>query len=307
MTVATSEDEQHPSTLAPTFGAGGLAHLRAGRYRPGAWVSLLSDSWAQSRATATRHPTLTRSWRRLALTIAGTSALAASVPIVRRSGTRHAAIAAIWLAGGNSAHMTDLYVHLGLHRDTDGSHYPVLGAPMTLTAMRGWTATWLISQIAARRLVPLPALVVALATIIITDITDGPLARAQDRSSPLGAYLDGEADLFAWGALTVAQARRGQLPNWFAVAVTFRWLMPTIVGLIRSFATTTPVAPRRSLVGIAAGSAHVALAATALLAEVRADSPDAPRWSRVCHILTVLTSVGFIAATTSHLWRLRRH
>ena len=92
-----------------------LEQLRAGGYRPGAWLGMLSTSWIQARATAGKHPDLVHDWWRLARTL-GTATLGFAAYTAHRHGKSVAWKSAIPLALGTLLESGDQYVHLGLHR-----------------------------------------------------------------------------------------------------------------------------------------------------------------------------------------------
>ncbi len=296
------------SASVPTFGAQVLAILRADGYQPAAWVRFLGNSWEQSRATARDERGLVTDWRGITL---GLSALAmgATSWTGRRHGARVAARAALPLALATLAQAVDLYAHLGLHRAPDApslDRYARLGAANALSASRGLAASWIWTRQVAG--VPLDdtEFLAAVTLIVATDIADGAIARHDHLVSRLGAYLDVEADLFAWVSIVLTQMRRGDLPPWFAALILARWLAPAAVGLTRSFGTAAPVALGAQPLGKLAGGAQIAASAVAWVTTARADHPDARRWHAIKRGTLVGAGIILGMATFRQLTRLIR-
>jgi phosphatidylglycerophosphate synthase len=252
----------------PSFSNIVLEQLRAAHYHPRAWARMLSTSWIQARTTAYAHPHLVQGWRRI-VGILATATLGFAVYTGKRHGRSAAwkttipvAIATLTLSG-------DQYVHLGLHRQETGQLYPRLGSAMTLTALRGWIGL----AIASRWLVDIPLTndeaLGTLLVVLATDIGDGWLARRCQLSSALGHYLDGEADMISWTAITLAQVRQGLIPVWFLVVHGLRWGLPLALGFSRTFATARSTLPNRSKMGRLAGASQALLAASAICSSLR--------------------------------------
>ncbi|HEY7983248.1 MAG TPA: CDP-alcohol phosphatidyltransferase family protein, partial [Ktedonobacterales bacterium] len=177
------------------FAAEVLTELRAGQYRPRAWARFLARSWRRSRTTAAAHPALATSWARLSATLALGTAVALAGEA--RVGTRGAAWRAIPATSLCLAYQQlDVYAHLGLHAPIPGAPLrAAIGAPTTLTLIRGSAAGLLWGHLIAGRPVSRGQLGTALGLAGATDIADGALARARGQTTRLGAYLDAEADL----------------------------------------------------------------------------------------------------------------
>lgn len=257
----------------PSFSMRVLARLRAEGYQPRAWGRLLADSWAQARATAGAQRDLVRGWR---ATVGGLGVLTG---VALFSTERRYGYGAMWrnavpLIVANALQAGDIYVHLGLHRGETGQHYATLGVANDLTALRCWVAAWMSSRLVAGMPLADDELVLAIALICLTDIADGRVARHLGQTSPLGRYLDGEADLLAWLALTVTQIRRGQVPAWFLGIFGLRWGVPVVVGLARTFAEAQPVALQPSPIARAAGIAQVAMSLAGIIAARQASQPS---------------------------------
>ena len=290
----------------PSFSMRVLAGLRAGGYRPRAWGAMLALSWQQSRDTAQAHPHMVRSWRWL---VGGSSAATALMLAVtaRRHGGAAALRSAVPLVVATAAQAGDIYVHLGLHRNADGQHYANLGAANMLTALRGWVAAWISSRLMSHTPLTDDELLLALVLICATDVADGRVARSLAQTSPLGRYLDAEADVTAWLALTIAQIRCGQVPPWFLWVYALRWGAPMAVGFVRTFAEADPMPLAPSQIARASGVVHVAMAITALVAARRAQRRDAAWWQRSRDALLATTCALLGAATVAQAARLLRH
>jgi phosphatidylglycerophosphate synthase len=277
-----------------------LEQLRAGRYRPGAWLGMLYASWIQARATARIHPNLVQDWWQLAGAL-GTATLGCAAYTAYRHGRSVAWKSAIPLALATLMESGDHYVHLGLHRRENGELYPRLGPAMTLTALRGWVGL----GIGSRWLVGAPITddeaLVGLTMMLVSDIADGWLARRLNLSSALGSYLDGEADVIAWTALTVTQAQHRWLPAWFLGVHGLRWGLPLTLGFSRTFATARPALLSHSRMGKVAGASQALLAATAICSSLRRDKPDARFWRRIQNSLLAGTCAVLAATTVQHV------
>jgi phosphatidylglycerophosphate synthase len=252
----------------PSFSISVLEQLRAARYRPSAWLRMLSTSWIQARTTARAHSSLVFEWWST-VGMLGTGTLGFAVYTAKRQGRSAAWRSTIPLALATLALTGDQYVHLGLHRQETGELYPRLGPAMKLTALRSWVG----AGVGSRWLVGLPLTNdEALGTLLVmlaTDIGDGWLARRCQLSSALGHYLDGEADMISWTALTLAQVRQGLIPVWFLVVHGLRWCLPLALGFSRTFATARPTLPSRSRMGRLAGASQALLAASSLCSSLR--------------------------------------
>jgi phosphatidylglycerophosphate synthase len=257
-----------------------LEQLRAGHYRPTAWLDMLSTSWIQAKATAQANPTVVHDWRRLTTTLgAATLGLAAYTTV--RHGASIAWKTSIPMALVTLLESGDQYVHLGLHRQETGEVYPRLGLAMELTALRTWIGIGIGSRWLAGSPLTDDEALAALATMVVSDISDGWLARHSHLVSALGRYLDGEADMIAWTSLTLALIRRGSMPAWFLVVHGLRWGLPLALGFGRTFATARPMVLKRYRMGRVAGASQALLAASAICSSLRSEQPDAQFWLRL--------------------------
>jgi phosphatidylglycerophosphate synthase len=259
----------------PSFSSSVLEQLRAAHYRPSAWLRMLSMSWIQARTTAHAHPDLVYEWRRIA-GLLGTATLGFALYTGERHGRSAAWKSTIPLAIGTLALSGDQYVHLGLHRQETGELYPRLGPAMKLTALRSWVGL----GIGSRWLVGMPLTsdeaLGALLVMLATDMGDGWLARRCQLSSALGHYLDGEADVISWSALTLAQVQQRLIPAWFLVMHGIRWGLPLALGFSRTFATAKPALLNRSRMGRVAGASQVLLAGSAICISLRSAEEHPP-------------------------------
>jgi phosphatidylglycerophosphate synthase len=287
-------------TEQPSFSVTVLEQLRAGSYRPGAWLGMLSASWMQARVTAGKHPDLVYDWWRLATTL-GTATLGFVAYTAHRHGKSVVCKSAIPLMLATLLQSGDQYVHLGLHRQETGELYPRLGPAMTLTALRGWVGI----GIGSRWLVGTPITddeaLVGLTMMLVSDIADGWLARRHNFSSALGRYLDGEADAIAWTTLTLTQVQHHWIPAWFLGVHGLRWGLPVALGFSRTFATARPVPLSRSWMGRVAGLSQALVAATAICSSLRRDKPDAQFWRRIQKNLLTGTCAVLAMTTIQHI------
>lgn len=294
------------SADAPSFSTWVLERLRAGHFRPQAWVDLLAESWQQARQTANANPRLTASWRWLT----GGLSLATGLTVAtraRRHGPRDAARLGAILSVATLAQAGDVYAHLGLHRPAGPrpyQHYPHLGHANWLTAGRGWVASWLWARLLAGHPLDDGELILALALITATDIADGPVARRLGQASALGRYLDGEADVMVWAALTLTQVRRRQIPGWLAGAFALRWFVPIGVGFCRTFAGAQPVPLVPSALGRASGALQTATQVAGLIGSVRASRSDTVIWQRLRTGLAGVTAGLLVATMAAQVARL---
>lgn len=278
-----------------------LTTLQVGKYRPDAWRQLLVNSWRQSHTVAQQRPALVKSWRILAYSGIGMTTFM-GIYSARRFGFRRSAKSQGWLVLSSAYIVGDTYVHLGLHRSPFGKPYRTLGPAMPLTLLRYWVGGWIMSRLFHNPMSN-DEQIVALATILVTDIADGITARRTDMVSALGRYLDGEADMLAWTALTITQIRRGQIPAWFLAVFAFRWGVPVGLGLMQSFITTKPAPLVPSTVGRIAGAAHVLMAVGSIIPLPRGMVTSA-RWSKIKDGSVIITSLLLGATAVQHAIRL---
>jgi phosphatidylglycerophosphate synthase len=264
---------------------------------------MLAASWAQGRLTARAQPTLARDARMFAAGLSVATGMATAEAAARHGG-RAARRMALPLALATVAQATDIWAHLGLHRcDTAPPyrHYSALGPANMLTAARGWAASWAWARLVAGTPLDDAELALAFALLYTTDSADGSIARRTGLASPLGRYLDAEADISAGLALTLTQIRRGQVPGWFLAAFALRWGAPLALGFARTFAAASPVMLPSSRVARASGAAQALMSLAGLVASCRAGKPDAPAWQRTRDGLALVASALLLATTALHL------
>lgn len=291
---------------APSFSVWVLERLRADKFRPRAWAEMLAESWRQALRIAHAQPALARGARRFAAGLFAATGAALALT-AQRHGTRAATRAALPLLVTTASQATDIWLHLGLHRQDTGRPYlyhPALGPANALTAARGWVASWA----GARLLTGMPLddaeLALAFAIMFASDTLDGSLARRIGLASPLGRYLDAEADVWAGLMLLLTQIRREQVPEWFLLPFALRWGMPLTLGFLLTLMHAEPVTLPRSSLARAAGTVQAAMSLTGLLASWRAVSPDALTWQRARSLLAKGASALLLAALAAHLRRL---
>ena len=233
-----------------------LRDLQRRHYTPLAWWHFLADAWLKSWDTSKAHPCLTRSW----------SGVSVFIVLLGLGGW-----AAIWLVEGKqlALHLLpalliclllqqgDVYVHLGLNLDpSDGRFRERLGLPTTLTLVRGVMANLLLAHLLSGR-IPLASVTLAAYLIgIATDIADGQIARRTGWLTRLGGNLDGEADLFLYTSTALCALLLGDLPDWLALAMLLRFLIPVIGALFSYFVAIRQVDFSHSAWGRSAGLAQ---------------------------------------------------
>lgn len=193
-----------------------LVELRAGRFRPRAWVCFLRRSF--ERAAERRRERRREHRTVLLLTAAGAAAWTAAG--LAALGWSAAAGAGWWLA---VCLMLDW--HLGMLERPDGRPLGRLGAANVLSLLRA-------GLVPALLLAP-PAVAGALLLAAgVSDAADGALARGRDEVTRLGLWLDGAVDTFVLGAAVLA----APLPGWVIALVLARYGIPWIAVAVAYFA-----------------------------------------------------------------------
>jgi phosphatidylglycerophosphate synthase len=218
-----------------------LKTLRNEKFSLRAWMHFLGRSWEMSVATANANPTLKRSWARTTLFI---SILALAILLVNF--IFEGPIAALHLLPGFLFCVTwqqsDLFWHLGLNRQTQtGKLLPVVGAGNTLTWLRGLGASYLLGRLAGGMNTPSWLALLVFLMGIVTDISDGQIARRTQSQSKLGQIADAEADFCLYLAITLTLMQNSILPLWFGVILLLRFLIPFLAALSCYFLFARPV------------------------------------------------------------------
>jgi phosphatidylglycerophosphate synthase len=206
-----------------------------------AWMHFLGRSWEMSVATANANPTLKRSWAHTTLFI---SILALAILLV--AFIFEGPIAALHLLPGFLFCVTwqqsDLFWHLGLNRQTQtGKLLPIVGAGNTLTWLRGLGASYLLGRLAGGMNTPSWLALLVFLMGIVTDISDGQIARRTQSQSKLGQIADAEADFCMSLAITLILMQNSILPLWFGVILLLRFLFPLFAALGSYFLFAQPV------------------------------------------------------------------
>ena len=227
MATTTITTEGMPRSEGGLWAEGLLDELRAGRFKPAAWLRFLWTSFARARSNRRRHRRAHRQVLALALLGLGLpgGVVALGRPLL-------AALAAGWWV--LVLLMADW--HLGMLERPDGSRLPGLGVANTVTLLR------------AGAIPLLPALGptelgLALVGAGFSDVIDGSLARARGESSRLGAWADGAVDALLLAVAAVAAAAHDLLPAWVAVLIVSRYVALWLV--IGGVYFVTARAPRR--------------------------------------------------------------
>lgn len=268
MKAAAQASEPAPHTPAGNerseFVVALLAALQRDRYTPRAWGRFFADSWQKSRQMAKAHPSLARSWAHVSLGV-GLLGLAGLAVIWLVEGQPVALNVLPTLALCLIVQQSDVFVHLGLNRDTDGQLRQRLGLPTTLTLLRGTLAGLLVAHL-LRGLVPPPALTLGLYLPgIATDLLDGPLARRTGWITRLGGYLDGEADFYLFASVTLCAWLAGRLPGWFVLVMLLRFVIVIVGAIFSYFVSIRQVDFRHTIWGRLAGTGQAFCLIVALL------------------------------------------
>jgi len=200
-----------------------LRELRARRYTPHAWVSFLRASFTHARASRAEHAREHRQTLLVgAVGIVAWSAVFAFQPWLAAAGMLW------WLL---VIAMVDW--HLGMIEDDAGRPLGKLGTPNLLSIARA-------AVIPALVVAPPGVFAALLIAAGVTDVIDGPLARARAEETRLGVWLDGGVDAIVLSAATIGAASHALLPWWAAALVlgrhTLQWVVVTLAYFIRAAA-----------------------------------------------------------------------
>lgn len=227
-----------------------LRDLRTHGYRPGAWRTFITASLDRARTDRRSHP---REHRQIILV--GSLGACAWLTLLSWSPVVASIGLAWWIAV-----VTMLDWHVGMLQHPEGRPLGGLGLPNLLSLARLGAVPILFE-------LPSVGISVAIAIAASTDIADGWVARARQRVSRLGRWLDGAAD----GAVLVCAAcvltARDVLPVWATALVVLRhaaqWSAVAIGFFVRGSA------PRRDQVVSARAAGGCIVAGIAMTPLVR--------------------------------------
>jgi len=206
-----------------------LAELRADRFSLRAWTRFLARAWQHSRETASREPQLARSWLRLTVGMG----LASSLPIGlvwRREGGSTARRMWCRLLAGLTLQQANAYLHLGMNRRLyDNQLLPHIGMATTLSYLRGACGYTLLATTGKAQFPTLGMWLLVVGSL--TDVVDGRIARRQGRTTKLGAYADGEADVVLAVALIQRAVYAGELPLATHAILIGRYVIPVLAAM----------------------------------------------------------------------------
>lgn len=239
-----------PLTEGERWTIDALVELRAGGYRPRAWLRFLDRSLARSAEARRARPEMAAQARRWAA-VGGAGWLFAchlghgrpGVRLNRRAGL------AWWLAVWK---MLDW--HLGMAEGGDGVPRKRLSPADAVTLTRFWLVPLAAGMRRSRR--GLPA---ATAVGGITDWLDGVLARRRGRTR-LGRDLDTTADLAFLGSAAIAARSAGRLPKLAAWALAARYAAGVALALTAVFGRARRPAIRARPLGAALRGSGLVLA-----------------------------------------------
>lgn len=240
-----------------------LARLRAGGFRPRAWVSFLAQS--RERAAQTRHdrPRLSAQVDRWGAAWVALAALGRLAPVARTLPRVPPARELAW-AGSWWAMMR---WHLGMVEGPAGETRHALSAADAASTFRLWLAPRLLR---VDRDEDVFAVLLMLAGA--SDVLDGALARSSGPSR-LGRDLDRFADACAWTAAGLAARRAGWISRPATAAVAGRYPAGLGYALWRYLAHGVRPGSTATVAARALGSCSIA----ALLAAARVKRPAASR------------------------------
>ena len=233
-----------------------LDTLRHERFSSTAWVRFFVRSWKMSRYTASTHPGLKHSWKRVSLAL-GMLAFVLLVASYRLEGW---AITARLLPGFLFCvawQISDLYWHLGLNRHSlTGMLLSGTGIANFCTQLRGLIASYLLGRLIGGVSTPTIVILSAFLCGTVTDILDGYIARRTHAQSKLGQISDGEADFCLYLAVTVMLIQQHILPLWVGIVMLTRFLLPLLAVLVSYFLMAQPVRFGSTFWGKCAGLAQ---------------------------------------------------
>jgi CDP-diacylglycerol--glycerol-3-phosphate 3-phosphatidyltransferase len=275
-----------------------LDDLRRDGFTLAAWARFLFRAWEQSRATAKANPALTRSWTRTVVGVAAAQSGALALEGLcgdSISARRAAPGALLWMAWASF----DCWAHLGMTHAARGLPLQrALGPATGLTLARRGVAGLLIGRLLIGRTATHRYALLAAVAAVISDTTDGLIARRRNEASRLGAYLDAMADLEIWTALTLTLAARRLWPGWLTGLVLLRWLGPFTVAAGSYFGCSRGIAVGSTRVGKMAGVAQVASIGLALAPKAAAQRIAGIR-SAVYALTVALMIVALLAQITA--------
>jgi phosphatidylglycerophosphate synthase len=220
-----------------------LVELRAGRFRPRAWRSLIAGSLVRARQQRQARRRAHR--QALLLAAAGVTAWI----MVGLTGRPLLALAGAcwWLL---IALMLDW--HLGMLERIDGTPLGGVGIPNLLSLLR-------LAAVPTLPILSPNLLAVVLLGAGALDVLDGLLARARNEATRLGFWLDGVADGILLSTAALVLARLELFPDWTAAAVLARFAVPWLLIAAAAFALDQiPSTGRAAVSGRPAGVALLA-------------------------------------------------
>ncbi len=178
------------------------------------------------------------------------------------------------------------WLHVGRIRREDGTHFDRFLIPNGLSFLRLGlaplvAAPMLVGGLQAHALTRL-ALAAVLATLALSDLADGWIARWRNQHSVLGRVLDPMADLALLSFLAYGLWRTDLLPGSLLALLLLRYLGALVAAIIL-YVIRGPLRITATLLGkVTTAATFSVLGATAVLALV-APSWLAPSWPRFAH------------------------
>lgn len=208
-----------------------IDELAAGGFRGPAWRRFYAKAWERSKRNLRNGPARTRTflvWAAGGAFVgAGLLTLRWLHPEMPDPPVGHSIGWAVWYAIASVWGV----LHLGL-ADAGGTEAPRLGVPNGLSFVRLGLAPLVVAIAHDGPVIspdPVPAILVA--TLVISDVLDGQLARALGEVSRLGRMLDPLADVVSLTAISLALYRIGVVDISLLGLVLFRFPAGFVIAL----------------------------------------------------------------------------
>jgi cardiolipin synthase len=214
-----------------------------------AWRRLLSRSWLRSLEDIDKSPARTRSFWLWVVAVAAMGISIILLTLWFRAPEQAFTASLLWLPW-YAGSVFFVVTHLGMVDDSHGMPHQRLLLPNGLSFMRLALAPliiWPCLQIPAH---PVTGSIFALflATLLVSDLLDGWLARRNDQCTRLGRMLDVIADMAILTFLAIGLYLAEIIPGLLLLLLIVRYPTLLIVVLVLSFARG-PITMRPSIIG----------------------------------------------------------
>lgn len=232
-----------------------LDEIRADRYRPHAWLQLISRSWTRSVQDVKESPARSTSFRFWAIVIGTSGALLLLLDGVFNSSHSALVALAFWLPW-YCLSVLFVFTHLGMADDEQGKPLAGFFLPNGLSFMRLALAPLVLFPGLHQPAHPVTGVIFCLfiAAMSASDLLDGWIARRKKICTRLGNMLDSLADLALLTFMAVGLHMAGAIPATLLLLLLIRYpilllgvlilyfvrgpqpLKPTHIGRITTFA-----------------------------------------------------------------------